>query len=83
MIESEISRKNRQFIERLGAKVLDQPTYFTNVIFNNDLKMLGRKALLFVPETELVELRKPIERLRAVHREISLGGQQTWFRFLI
>jgi hypothetical protein len=56
VVESENLEKNRQFIERLGAKVLAQPAYFTNVIFNNDLKMLGRKALLFVPEPDLVEL---------------------------
>src|SRR5882757_2502378 len=53
VVESEDLEKNRQFIERLGAKVLAQPTYFTNVIFNNDLKMLGRKALLFVPDSDL------------------------------
>ena len=60
VIESEDIEKNRQFIERLGAKVLDQPTYFANVISNNDAEMLGRKALLFVPETELVELRNQL-----------------------
>ena len=57
VVESENLEKNRQFVERLGAKVLAEPHYFTNVIFNNDLKMLGSKALLFVPETNLVDLR--------------------------
>jgi hopanoid biosynthesis associated RND transporter like protein HpnN len=61
VVESEDIEKNRQFIERLGAKVLAQPLYFTNVIFNNDLKMLGRKALLFVPEPDLVELRNQLK----------------------
>ncbi|HWD92825.1 MAG TPA: MMPL family transporter [Verrucomicrobiae bacterium] len=61
VVESEDLEKNRQFIERLGAKVLAQPTYFTNVIFNNDLKMLGRKALLFVPESDLGELRNQLK----------------------
>ena len=56
VVESEDLEKNRQFVERLGARVLAEPQYFTNVIFNNDLKMLGSKALLFVPETNLVEL---------------------------
>src|SRR5215813_3398013 len=41
VVESENVEKNRQFIERLGAKVLAEPQTFTNVIFNNDLKMLG------------------------------------------
>jgi len=61
VVESENLEKNRQFIERLGAKVLAQPDYFTNVIFNNDLKMLGSKALLFVPESDLGELRNQLQ----------------------
>jgi len=61
VVESENIEKNRQFIERLGARVLAEPTYFTNVIFNNDLKMLGRKALLFVPDADLVELRNQLK----------------------
>jgi len=56
VVESENPEKNRQFIERLGAKV-EQDADFTNLIYNNDLKMLGSKALLFVPETNLVDLR--------------------------
>lgn len=61
VVESGDLEKNRQFIERLGAKVLAQPDYFTNVIFNNDLKMLGRKALLFVPESDLKDLRDQLD----------------------
>lgn len=57
VVESENQEKNRQFIERLGAKVEAETKYFTNIIYNNDLKMLGSKALLFVPETNLVDLR--------------------------
>lgn len=65
VVESEDMEKNRQFVERLGVKVLaarqtDGTAYFTNVIFNNDLKMLGSKALLFVSETNLVDLRNQL-----------------------
>jgi uncharacterized protein len=61
VVDSENIEKNRQFIERLGAKVMAQPDYFTNVIYNNDLKMLGKKALLFVPESDLQELRNQLK----------------------
>jgi uncharacterized protein len=74
VVESEDIEKNRQFIERLGAKVLAEPTYFTNVIFNNDLKMLGRKALLFVPESDLAELRN---QLKTYEPFIEKFGQTT------
>src|SRR5689334_15117840 len=36
VVESEDIEKNRQFMERLGAKVLAESQTFTNVIFNND-----------------------------------------------
>jgi hopanoid biosynthesis associated RND transporter like protein HpnN len=61
VVESEDIEKNRQFVERLGAKVMAEPAYFTNVIFNNDLKMLGKKALLFVPDADLQELRNQLK----------------------
>ncbi len=61
VVESEDIEKNRQFIERLGAKVMAEPAYFTNVIFNNDLKMLGKKALLFVPDSDLEDLRNQLK----------------------
>jgi hopanoid biosynthesis associated RND transporter like protein HpnN len=61
VVESDDIERNRQFIERLGAKVLAEPTYFTNVIFNNDMKMLGRKGLLFPSESELTELRDQLK----------------------
>ncbi|MEY2465806.1 MAG: uncharacterized protein QOD03_327, partial [Verrucomicrobiota bacterium] len=64
VVESEDSEKNRQFVERLGAKVAATPQFFTNLIFNNDLKMLGSKALLFVPETNLVELKDQLKDYR-------------------
>ncbi len=57
VVESGDSEKNRQFVERLAAKLETQTDYFTNLIYKNDLKMLGPKALLFVPKTNLVDLR--------------------------
>lgn len=74
VVESDNLERNRQFIERLGAKVLAEPQYFTNVIFNNDLKMLGSKALLFVPETNLVDLR---DQLRDYLPFVEEFGQTT------
>ena len=74
VVESENIEKNRQFMERLGAKVLAEPAYFTNVIFNNDLKMLGRKAMLFVPDSDLEELR---DKLKGYVPFIQKFGQTT------
>ncbi len=68
--ESEDPEKNRQFVERLGARlgaesVDANPTnLFTDVFYKGDLTLLGRKALLFSPETNLVEFSRALEEYR-------------------
>lgn len=70
VVESENPEKNRQFVERLAARLdlestLVSPTnLFTDVFFKGDLPLLGRKALLFVPGTNLVELEKVLKDYR-------------------
>jgi len=80
VVESEDPEKNRQFIERLGARMETQMVQikavpgendktvevnlFTNIFFKGDLKMLGAKALLFVPEERLLELQQKLEEYR-------------------
>ncbi len=99
VVESDEPEKNRQFVERLGAKLaaatvrvpaspeapgaagssriagwirtaLNSKTkrvetvatnLFVNVFYKGDLRSLGSKALLFVPEPELRELRKTLK----------------------
>lgn len=58
VVESENAEKNRQFVERLGAKLEAEPNQFKDVVYRRDLKLLGAKALLFVPEPDLAELKK-------------------------
>lgn len=63
VIESEDNEKNRQFVERLGARLEAESTarnptnLFTDVFYKGDLRLMGRKALLFFPLTNLVEFR--------------------------
>lgn len=60
VVESENAEKNRQFVERIGAKLEAETNLFMHVFYKGDLKMLGSKALLFVPEPDLLELRKKL-----------------------
>jgi len=53
VVESEDSEKNRQFVERLGAKLQVETNLFAGVFFKGDLKVMGAKALLFVPQEDL------------------------------
>jgi hopanoid biosynthesis associated RND transporter like protein HpnN len=57
VVESSEPRNNRQFIERLAVKVQAEPALFTNTFYKADLDTLGPKALLFLPETNLVSIR--------------------------
>jgi hopanoid biosynthesis associated RND transporter like protein HpnN len=60
VIESENVEKNRQFAERIGAKLEAETNLFTDVFYKGDLPMMGAKALLFVPETDLGNLKKTL-----------------------
>jgi len=60
VVESESMEKNRQFVERLGAKLEDETNLFTSVFYKGDLKMMGQKALFFLPDKDLDELRQTL-----------------------
>jgi len=64
VVESEDVEKNRQFVERLGAKIDAETNLFTHVFYKGDLKMLGTKALLFVSEAELTSLKDTLHAYR-------------------
>ncbi len=60
VVESSDHERNRQFVERLAAKLALETNLFTDVFFKGDLKSLGPKALLFVPDQELGDLREQL-----------------------
>ena len=61
VIESETIEKNRQFAERIGAKLEAETNLFTDVFYKGDLPMMGAKALLFVPENDLRNLKGTLQ----------------------
>src|SRR5258707_3586429 len=64
VVEIEQMEKNRQFVERLGAKLEAETNLFRHVFYKGDLKMMWRNALLFVPEADLEELKKTMQDFR-------------------
>ncbi len=64
VVESETPEKNRQFVERLGARLEAETNLFNNIFYKGDLKMLGSKALLLVPEPDLRELQRTLKDFR-------------------
>ncbi|HVK58266.1 MAG TPA: MMPL family transporter [Candidatus Kapabacteria bacterium] len=64
VVESENAEKNRQFVERLGAKLERETNLFAEVFYKGDLKMLGPKALLFLDETTLDSMDQMLREYR-------------------
>ncbi len=71
VVESEAPEKNRQFVERLGARVEAETNLFTDVFFRGDLPMLGHKALLFLNEDQLAELRDTLREYRPLLERVA------------
>lgn len=61
VVESDNLEKNRQFVERLGAKLEAETNLFQDVFYKGDLAMMGSKALMFVPEKDLAGLRDTLQ----------------------
>lgn len=60
VVESSNPEKNRQFVERLGARVQAETDLFTDVFYKADLQALGRKSLQFLSQKDLGDLEKSI-----------------------
>ena len=75
VVESEDAEKNRQFVERLGVKLEAETNLFRDVFYKGDLKMLGSKALLFVPGKRPERPEEDPAGLSAVHRAIHRHQQ--------
>ncbi len=60
VVESHNMDRNRQFVERLAAKLIPETNLFTDIFFKGDMVSLGKKALLFAPESDLQEMHKAL-----------------------
>ena len=56
VVESEDIEKNRQFVERLAAKMAPETNLFQDIFYQHDLAMMGTKALFFVPTNDLAAI---------------------------
>ncbi len=56
VVESENLENNRQFVERIAAKMAAETNLFRDVFYQHDLAMMGTKALFFVPEDDLATI---------------------------
>jgi hopanoid biosynthesis associated RND transporter like protein HpnN len=56
VVQSGDMERNRQFVERLTARLEPETNLFTDVFYKGDYAALGRKALLFAPEDDLKQI---------------------------
>ena len=64
VVEGGDMERNRQFMERLAARLAPETNLFTDVFYKGDLRSLGSKALLFVPAEDLRQMREKLEKYR-------------------
>ncbi|HEY3863200.1 MAG TPA: MMPL family transporter [Verrucomicrobiae bacterium] len=64
VVESEDMDRNRQFVERLAARLAPETNLFTDIFYKGDLPSLGSKALLFVPDADLKKMQEKLEQFR-------------------
>ena len=83
IVESDHPEKNRQFVERLGARLDRESTQasptnlFTDVFYKGDLPLMGRKALLFVPASDLKEMLTALRSFRPFIEQFSKATNLT------
>src|SRR5580700_4219514 len=56
VVESDNTEKNRQYIERLAAKMEVETNLFRDVFFQQDLPAAGTKALFFASDDDLTNI---------------------------
>ena len=64
VVESGDLERNRQFVERLAAKLAVETNLFVDIFYKGDFTALGPKALLFAPEKDLAEMRRILNEER-------------------
>lgn len=70
LVESENREKNREFVERLAARLLGDGQ-FAEVYYRGGLKLMGPKALLFLPEETLAELQQDLRSYQPFLQDFS------------
>ncbi len=71
VIESDNIEKNRQFVERIAAKMQAETNLFRDIFYQQDLAVMGNKALLYAAETNLVEMQTTLQVAKPFIRQFT------------
>jgi hopanoid biosynthesis associated RND transporter like protein HpnN len=64
VVESGDIENNRQFVERVAAKMQAETNLFQDIFYQQSMSMMGTKALQFAEKTNLVEMRDTLGTAR-------------------
>lgn len=71
VVESGDLEKNRQFVERLGARLQQETNLFETLFYKGNLQMMGEKALLFLSTHQLQELHYTLDEYQPLIQRFS------------
>jgi hopanoid biosynthesis associated RND transporter like protein HpnN len=71
VVEGDDIEKNRQFVERIAAKMQAETNLFEDVFYQQSLGMMGSKALLYASETNLVEMQTMLHAAQPFIRQFA------------
>ena len=71
VVESDNIEKNRQFVERIAAKMQAETNLLLDVFYAQNPMIMGSKGLLYVPETNLVDLKTMLHAAQPFIRQFT------------
>lgn len=71
VVEGDDIEKNRQFVERIAAKMEAETNLFRDVFYQQDLAVMGNKALLYATETNLLEMQATLQAAQPFIRQFT------------
>ena len=71
VVESDNIEKNRQFVERIAAKMQEETNLFLDVFYAQNPMIMGSKGLLYASETNLMEMKTMLQAARPFARQFT------------
>ena len=71
VVESDNLEKNRQFVERIAAKMQAETNLFQDVLYAQNPMIMGSKGLLYASETNLVETKTMLNAAQPFIRQFT------------
>jgi uncharacterized protein len=71
VVESGRRERNRQFVERLAARIAAETNLFSGLFYKGDMAAMGPKALLLVPTEDLEKVNQVLREYRPLIQEFA------------